>query len=295
MAGPATAAAPVQEQLERREGAFDLHRYADEAEARAAIEARTVYGAVVVTGKDPKVAGNEPKLLTATAASPVVAQLLQQAVTAGAPDGARVTTVDVVPAPAADPRGAALGSSVLPMAIGGVAAGALVTLLGLRGIRAVGTLVLATTLVGLAAAALADSWLGILTGDWWAEAGVLALSSLAVAATVAGLAALLGPAGIGAGALLMVLLGNPFSGVTSAPELLPEPIGVIGQLLPPGAGGSLLRSTAFFDGAAATGPAVTLAVWAALGLAAVLAGGRRGRNEPEASAPSTARQPAPVG
>ncbi|GGS12037.1 membrane protein [Streptomyces aureoverticillatus] len=288
VAGPATATAPVQEQLERREGAFDLHRYADEAEARAAIEARTVYGAVVVTGKGPK-------LLTATAASPVVAQLLQQAVTANAPDGTRVTTADVVPAPAADPRGAALGSSVLPMAIAGVAAGALVTLLGLRGVRAVGTLALATALVGLAAATLADSWLGILTGDWWAEAGVLALSALAVAAPVAGIAALLGPAGIGVGALLMVLLGNPFSGVTSAPELLPEPVGLIGQLLPPGAGGSLLRSTAFFDGAAATGPAVTLAVWAALGLAAVLAGGRRGRNEPGASAPWTAREPAPVG
>lgn len=288
VAGPATATAPVQEQLERREGAFDIHRYADEAEARAAIEARTVYGAVVVTGKGPK-------LLTATAASPVVAQLLQQAVAGNTPPGTRITTVDVVPAPAADPRGAALGSSVLPMAIAGVAAGALVTLLGLRGMRAAGTLVLATALVGLAAAALADSWLGILTGDWWAEAGVLALAALAVAAPVAGLAALLGPAGIGLGALLMVLLGNPFSGVTSAPQLLPEPVGLIGQLLPPGAGGSLLRSTAFFDGAAATGPAVTLAVWATLGLAAVLLGGRRGRHAPEASAPSTTREPAAVG
>lgn len=55
------------------------------------------------------------------------------------------------------------------------------------------------------------------------------------------------------GALLMVMLGNPFSGVTSAPELLPEPFGMIGQRLPPGAGGSLPRSVAFFDGSAAGG------------------------------------------
>jgi hypothetical protein len=47
----------------------------------------------------------------------------------------------------------------------------------------------------------------------------------------------------------MVLIGNPFSGVGTGPELLPQPVGAIGQLLPPGAGGNLLRSTAFFDGA----------------------------------------------
>ncbi|MFH9070273.1 hypothetical protein [Streptomyces alboflavus] len=288
VAGPAHATAPLQKQLQQREGAFEIHRYADEAAARAAVEDRTVYGAVVATGQGPK-------LLTASAASPVVAQLLQQAVTAGAPDGARVTTVDVVPAPAADPRGAALGSSVLPLAIAGVAAGSLVTLRGLRGLRAAGTLVLAAALVGLVAAALAHSWLGILTGNWWAEAGVLSLSALAVAAAVAGLAALLGPAGIGVGALLMVLLGNPFSGVTSAPQLLPEPAGLIGQLLPPGAGGSLLRSTAFFDGAAATGPAVTLAAWAVIGLGAVLVGARRGRSALPATASPRVREPAPVG
>ena len=57
----------------------------------------------------------------------------------------------------------------------------------------------------------------------------------------------------------MVLIGNPFSGVGSAPELLPQPIGAIGQLMPPGAGGNLLRSTGFFDGAGA--PAATSPSW----------------------------------
>ena len=46
----------------------------------------------------------------------------------------------------------------------------------------------------------------------------------------------------------MIFLGNPFSGVTSAPELLPAPADWLGRLLPPGAGGTLLRSTAYFDG-----------------------------------------------
>ncbi|MEU5951349.1 ABC transporter permease [Streptomyces sp. NPDC047525] len=268
VAGPAAATAPLQSQLEQHKGAFEIHRYADEAAARDAIEDRAVYGAVVVTPQGTK-------LLTATAASPVVAQLLEQAVAGQAPEGAKVTTTDVVAAPADDPRGSALGASVLPLAIAGVAAGAVVTMLGLRGIRAVASLVLAAALVGVVAAAVTHSWLGVLTGNWWAEAGVLGLSTLAVGATVAGCAALLGPAGIGVGALTMVLLGNPFSGVTSAPRLLPEPVGFIGQLLPPGAGGTLLRSVSFFDGARITGPLVTLAVWALLGLTAVLLGALR--------------------
>jgi hypothetical protein len=53
--------------------------------------------------------------------------------------------------------------------------------------------------------------------------------------------------------------------------MLPQAAGVIGQLLPPGAGGSLLRSMAFFNGAGADRPLVVLAVWAVLGLAALLA------------------------
>ncbi|MFC8126918.1 ABC transporter permease [Streptomyces sp. NPDC057302] len=270
VAGPASATAPLQSRLAEHKGAFEIHRYADEAAARDAIEDRAVYGAVVVTPRGTK-------LLTASAASPLVAQLLEQSVAGQAPKGAEVTTTDVVAAPANDPRGSALGASVLPLALAGVAAGAIVTMLGLRGVRAAASLVLAAALVGVVAAAVTHSWLGVLTGNWWAEAGALGLSTLAMGATVAGCAALIGPAGIGVGALTMVLLGNPFSGVTSAPRMLPEPLGFIGQLLPPGAGGTLLRSVSFFDGARVTGPLVTLALWALLGLTAVLLGALRRR------------------
>jgi len=266
VAGPAAATAQVERQLGRHEGAFDIHRYADEAAAREAIEDRTVYGAVVVTPRGPE-------LLTASAASPAVAQLLQQAVTQqAAAEGSQVKTVDVVPAPESDPRGAGLTSSVLPLALAGMAAGAAVTLLGLRGVRAVGALVGVATLIGLVAASIAHSWLGVLTGDWWAEAGVFALTTLAVSGAVAGLAALVGTAGIGITAATIMLIGNPFSGAASAPQMLPEPVGAIGQWLPPGAGTTLLRSVSFFDGSATIGPALTLTWWAALGLGAVLLG-----------------------
>lgn len=71
-------------------------------------------------------------------------------------------------------------------------------------------------------------------------------------------------------ALVMVLLGNPLSGVTSAPELLPSGWSTLGQLLPPGATGSALRSTSFFDGAAAQAPLLVLACWTLAGLALTL-------------------------
>lgn len=111
---------------------------------------------------------------------------------------------------------------------------------------------------------------------------------------VAGLAALAGPPGIGLGGFLIILLGNPFSGASSAPEMLPEPVGTIGQWLPPGAGASLLRSVSFFDGAAAIGPALTLAWWAALGLGAVLLGDALKRRRTTIPETVTAREPALV-
>ncbi|MFF4787056.1 ABC transporter permease [Streptomyces griseorubiginosus] len=291
VAGPATATAQLEQQFARHEGAFEIHRYADEAAARSAIENRDVYGAVVVTPEGPE-------LLTASAASPVVAQLLRQAVTEQATaKGSEVKTIDVVATPASDPRGAALSSSVLPLALAGLVAGAVVTLLGLRGFRAVAALTVAAALVGVVAAALAHSWLGALTGNWWAEAGTLGLATLAVSAAVAGLAALVGPAGIGAVAFLVMFLGNPFSGAASAPQLLPEPVGAVGQWLPPGASASLLRSVSFFDGAAATGPALTLTWWAVLGLGAVLLGNALKERSKITASASDSAEPAltPVG
>jgi hypothetical protein len=79
--------------------------------------------------------------------------------------------------------------------------------------------------------------------------------------------ALLDAGGVVLAALAVFLLGNPLSGLTSAPELLPQPWGAVGQFLPPGAGGTLLRSVAFFDGAGAAAAGWVLGAWAGVGLA----------------------------
>ncbi|MGW5671250.1 hypothetical protein [Micromonospora sp. NPDC003776] len=115
-------------------------------------------------------------------------------------------------------------------------------------------------------------WLGVLDGDLWREAAATGLFALAAAGTVAGLGALFGRPGIGLGALLVFLVGNPLSAVAAAPELLPQPWGTVGQFLPVGAGGTLLRSAAFFDGAGAARSLAVLAGYALLGLLLVLVG-----------------------
>jgi hypothetical protein len=66
--------------------------------------------------------------------------------------------------------------------------------------------------------------------------------------------------------------------LTSAPELLPGGWGAFGQWLPQGANATLLRSTAFFDGAGATMAIVVLTGWAIVGaVLIVIAAVRNGK------------------
>jgi len=254
-------------------GSFSVHRYADAAAARHGVRQRKVYGAVVGSSQGTT-------LYVASAASLLVAQLLEHAFAAPAASGPQARVVDVVPADPQDPRGAALASSVLPLVLAGIVAGFALGF-GLRpGLTQAAGLVAASVLAGLVAIGIVQGWLGVLGGSWAENGGVLALTMLGISAAIAGLGTLIGLWGFLLGAGLMMVIGNPFSAVSSAPELLPKPVGVIGQLLPPGAGGNLLRSTAFFDGAGGAGHLAVLLAWAVLGLVAVCAGALRRRPTP---------------
>ena len=246
-------------------GGFDVRRYADEASARAAIQHRDIYGAFAVSRGGITV-------LEASAASPSVAQLLG---TVGQHLGSsRPAVSDVVPLSAGDPRGLVLPSALLPMTICGVIMASVIGLvLGFRPAwRQIMALIVVSAAAGLGAYLIAQGFLGALPHEAVATWAALSLIVLAIGATTAGLIALIGAAGLGLGILLMIFIGNPFSGVTSAPELLPAPVGTIGQWLPPGAGASLLRSTAYFGGHGAAGHLTVLLVWIAAGLAAIVAG-----------------------
>ncbi|MFG2038037.1 hypothetical protein [Dactylosporangium sp. NPDC048998] len=282
VAGPPQATGAVVEQLNaKRAGAFDVTVVADTAAAEKLIKDREVYGAIDLSS-------GHPQVIIASAASPAVAQALQQiAQGLGQQPGEAPAVRDLVPLPADDPRGAGLAAGALPLVLGGIiAAGLLTNLVAGIGRRVVGALVFAIT-GGLALVAILQYWLGSLEGDYWTNSSVVALSISATALTLLGLEALFGVAGLGAGGAVMMLLGNPLSGLTSAPEMLPSGWGLLGQYLPPGAAGSLLRSTAFFDGGGATPHLLVLAGWAVLGLLLVGAASLRPRGRRDAGATAT--------
>ncbi|WP_200209502.1 hypothetical protein [Micromonospora coerulea] len=277
VAGPAPATAELAGRLTAaRPGAFAVTTLPDAAAADRALRDRDVYAAFVA-GPDGIA------LHTAPAASPIVAALLTEA-SAQLAAGRPMPVIQVVPADPNDPRGTGFASGFLPLALTSMLAGALLTfLVARRSARLVGLLTYAV-LAGLAGTAVLHGWLGILDGSQWREAGAIGLFALAAAGIVAGLGGLLGGLGIGLGALLVFLVGNPLSAVGAAPELLPQPWGAVGQFLPVGAGGTLLRSAAFFDGAGAGRSLAVLAGYAVVGLALILVGRFQAGGPAEAAA-----------
>jgi hypothetical protein len=259
-----------------RPGAFEPKLYVDETAARAAIVDRDVYGALMISRQGIQV-------LTASAASPSMAAILTslgqqigQKVAAESPSGAAVpvTTVDVVRTGPDDPGGLVISAALLPLSICSIIMAAVIALL--LDVKPAWRQLVALTSVSataaLAAFLIAQTWLGALPHQPWPTWGALALTILAMSSTTAGLIALIGSPGLGLGAALMIFVGNPFAGSTSAPELLPQAVDHIGQWLPPGAGTSLVRSTAFFAGNGAAVHLAVLLTWSAFGLIAVVVG-----------------------
>ncbi|MEV5751946.1 hypothetical protein AB0L00_29365 [Actinoallomurus sp. NPDC052308] len=270
VAGPAPAVASVAQRLDaERRGAFEVERRPDEAAARRALADREAYGAIVVGPAGPRV-------LVASAASPTIAQLLTQ-MSQQLSGRAAPAPPDVVAADRDDPRGAAFGALVLPLVMSSLVGGVLLVFLaGAAGWRLAGLVTFAVG-GGLVTAAIVGGGLSVVPGAYLEIAGVVGLTVLAVSGAVVGLGAVMGRAGLGLAAAVMMLLANPLSGVTSAPELLPRPWGAIGQGMPAGAGGTLLRSVAFFDGARAGSPLTVLLVWSATGLLLLGLGALRDR------------------
>ncbi|MFF8840727.1 hypothetical protein [Streptomyces sp. NPDC015130] len=274
VAGPAPAVRQMTAVLDQRlPDGFEVVEVTDTAAAERLIRDREVYGAI-------DLGSGIPQVITASAGSAAVAQTLNgiaaglgQTQGAGTAGAAR----DLVPLPADDPRGAGLAAGALPLVMGGLLTALLLTRL-VRGSvrRVVGALAFAVT-GGLAVTAILQFWFGSLDGSYAANTGAIALTIAAIALTILGLESLLGYVGFGLGGATMMLIGNPLSGTATAPEMLPDWSGTLGQLLPPGAGGQLLRSTAFFDGHGATHSATVLATWLTLGAVLCLVGDLRRR------------------
>lgn len=114
---------------------------------------------------------------------------------------------------------------------------------------------------GLVATWMLHSVYGALGGSFGMEWLASSMGILATSVLTAGLAALTDTPGIGIDAVLTIFVGNPLSGLATGPWLLPHAAALIGQWMPIGVTGFLVRSLAFFDGGAWR----VLAIWIAAG------------------------------
>ncbi|MFW0794456.1 hypothetical protein AAFP30_11635 [Gordonia sp. CPCC 205515] len=274
--GPAPAVAALQSKAD----GFDISSYDDEAAARDAILHREIYGALVLQPN------GDVHTLVATAGSVLVATGIEAIGNnlAEAQHGT-ATVTDLKSFPDKDPRGAGLAAGALPIALGGWI-GAVVIMMMLHSFR--GRLIAVASFAvvgGLGLTAVLQFIVGTFDGNYWLTSLAAMLGIAATAMMVLGLRELLGGLGLGIAAILLILLGNPLSGLSSAPEMLPTPWGWIGQLLPPGATGSLLRDVVFFEGHGATHAFVVLVCWFVAGSALFGIAEWRNRNRPEPDGP----------
>ncbi|KQO11562.1 hypothetical protein ASF06_02660 [Agreia sp. Leaf244] len=279
VAGPDAAVQQVEDALaESAPDTFAFVDASDRADAVSQIETREVYGAIVL--------GDAPEVLTSSAASPIVSQLLTgiapklaaqlnaalaaQGVTL--PEPVSVPATDVVPLADTDPRGAGLTAAAFPLTLGGMLGGILASILIVGAWRRVVAITVYVVVAGFALAGILQGWFGALQGDYLVNAGAIALTLLAVSATIVGVASLVGRAGIAVGPVLFLLIANPISAATQPLEFLPQPWGLVGQWFPPGAGATLLRDLSYFPDAPTTFPWLVVAGWAAVGLALAVIG-----------------------
>ncbi len=246
-AGPQAATSQIAERLEQQApGAFAVTYYPGEESLREAILNRNVYGGIAFGPQGPI-------LLTATEAARHVAQLLTQIGTGiAAHSGMALHSEDLAPPTSQDPRGTGLAASALPITLAGmlpaVAPGAAVATRGvdppdrhhrvLRTRRHYGR--------GPALLRVRLDRLELVGRRRRADPGD---RRRGIVHARPGLAVRQGRPG--SGRRIGLAAGQPLSGLTSAPEMLPAGWGQLGQLLPQGATATLLRSTAYFGGAGA--------------------------------------------
>ncbi len=293
--GPESAVAAVEANIAAAApGAIAFEPYDDRAAAVRAIETREVYAAIVL--------GPNPELLTASASSPVVTQLvtgigaqLERGLQAQADPGAptvTLTVTDVVPLSSDDPRGTGFTAAMFPLLLGGMIGGIGISVAVVGALRRVLAVGAYAVVGGLVLTAVLQSWFGSLQGNWGLNAVAIALTITAIAAPITGLVAILGRPGIALGPVLFMLIANPISGATLAPQFLPGPWGAIGQWFPPGASATLLRDLSYFPAADATVPWLVLALWAAAGLVLSVVGHVNGGRTVESATRDTAAAPA---
>jgi hypothetical protein len=250
---------------QRTPGAYQIHAYSSLAAAQTAILHRAVYGAIRP--------GSSLLLLVASAASPSVAALLEQTAAAAArSEGKGLAIRDLVPLPSSDSRGATAFSMILSLIIAGIMGSAVIYLLGHHrpAPQRLAAMVALGIGAGLVAALVTNVVIGAFPGHFLAVWGVATLFYLALGLPIAAFQVLVGAPGVAIGAVMFLVIGNPASGGSSAPELLPGFWRDLSQLLPPGAATTAMRDVVYFHGHGMTHALLVLGMWAILGVTVVV-------------------------
>ncbi len=261
VSGPAPAVREIVATLdERSPGTFDITTHASIDQAADTIRHRDAIGGLSVDS------GGGVTVQLASGAGTPYAGLLRSLGGEMAASGQPVTYVDLAPLTADDPAGAGLGTMALPMVFGGMASAVLLAVLMQvgPGRRLLGALAVAAVAGTTATVMLRFVFGAVDDGFWLATLGIV-LGIAAISLTVLGLHRLLGYGGIAIGAVIMLFVSNPLSGLATGPQWLPHPWGDFGQFLPVGAAGTVVRSAAFFDGNGAGRAVLVLVCWIAAG------------------------------
>ena len=190
--------------------------------------------------------------------------------------GMAVNVEDLAPLAEGDTNGTGLALIGLPLAFGGMISGALITLL-LK--RRPWMKVAASLLVSFVGAFVVSGILyagyDLLDANYFGTTMAIAAGIASISLVAVGLGELIGLAGVGLTAIVVIFFSNPLSGLATGWWILPKPWGFIGQLLPIGATGELVRSIEYFNGNAVAMPVTVLLCWIAVGLLLVAAGSWR--------------------
>jgi ABC-type polysaccharide/polyol phosphate export permease len=134
--------------------------------------------------------------------------------------------------------------------------------------------VIATVVIGVGAglitALVTNVLVGAFHGHFFAVWGVATLFVLAIGLSISAFQVIFGLAGTVIGAVLFLVIGNPASGGSSAPELLPGFWRTLSQILPPGAAVTTMRDVVYFNGHGTARGLTVLALYAVLGAAVAL-------------------------
>jgi len=304
IAGPGAQVSALQKALDQKaDGVFDLTKVSGRSAIVNGIHDRSYDGGIVL--------GTTPEVLTASAASPVVTQMMTQvqgelqaqvsAQLAAAAQGAgqaaaaqgasaeqvlqaqasvptvTVKLTDVVPFASTDSRGAGMTAAAFPLTLGGMIGGIVISLLVTGVWRRLAASVVYAAAAGVVIVSVMQPWLGVLQGSYLANVGAMALSLFGTASLIVGTSALLGGAGIGVGSVITMLIGNPLASPAQPMQFLVEPWGAVGQWFVPGAATTLLRDLSYFPDAAIGFPVLVLIGWSALVLVLQFVGHFRSR------------------